>query len=203
VNDQNRYKKSNGTVVIEIAVDNSKQLFNARDPSPFKERDLDEDFVISIVNSVQEFPMPTLMKIKIYISNEFDLEESNQIIIKQAIQSYFRYESRLSVYQLQKRLRSARLFALIGIVILVVCLSLSEYLDSLNSKLSMIRMTSVGLSIIGWVALWHPIEMLLYEWIPIREQRLYFDKIANLDIEILNMDKNLQDTAKNKQLTRR
>lgn len=44
---------------------------------------------------------------------------------------------------------------------------------------------SVGLIIIGWVAMWHPIEALLYDWWPIREQRLYFEKIADLDIEVI------------------
>ncbi len=38
--------------------------------------------------------------------------------------------------------------------------------------------------IIGWVAMWHPIEALLYDWWPIREQRQYFDKIALMDVEV-------------------
>ncbi len=201
--EQSRYKRNNDTVIIEVAVDKSRQLFNERDPSPFKERDLDENFVISVVSSVQDFPLNTKMKLMIFLSDAKDLEASNQIIIKQAMHSYFQYESKLSTSRLKKRLRTARLFFMIGIILLVICLSASEALDSLNSKSSIVRMATVGLNIIGWVALWHPIEILLYDWWPLREQRLYFDKISNLDIEFLHMDKYLQDTVKNKPLTRR
>ena len=38
--DHNRYKIDDGNIVIEVAIKNSRQLFNERDPAPFRERDL-------------------------------------------------------------------------------------------------------------------------------------------------------------------
>lgn len=52
-----RYRRNGKQVVIEAAVRNSRQLYNERDPSPFRERDLDINFASYITSSVQEFPL--------------------------------------------------------------------------------------------------------------------------------------------------
>jgi hypothetical protein len=41
---------------IEVFVDRIEQLFNSMDPSPFQERDLDDDAEEFIVSWAQEFP---------------------------------------------------------------------------------------------------------------------------------------------------
>ena len=56
----NRYKREKANVIIEIGVKNSRQLFNERDPAPFRERDLDPQFVIYLVSAVEEFPLQVL-----------------------------------------------------------------------------------------------------------------------------------------------
>jgi hypothetical protein len=41
-----------------------------------------------------------------------------------------------------------------------------------------------GLTILGWVAMWRPVEIFLYEWWPILEQQRTCERIAGLDIEV-------------------
>jgi len=43
-----------------------------------------------------------------------------------------------------------------------------------------------GLFIMGWVAMWQPISIFLYEWWPIREAETIFKKISALEVEILS-----------------
>ena len=52
---KHRYKHAEGKRWIEVRVKSSQQLFDARDPAPFRERDLDDDFVEYILSSVREF----------------------------------------------------------------------------------------------------------------------------------------------------
>ena len=40
-----RYRTSGDKSLIEVRVKNAQQLFDVRDPAPFRERDLDDDFV--------------------------------------------------------------------------------------------------------------------------------------------------------------
>jgi hypothetical protein len=43
---------------------------------------------------------------------------------------------------------------------------------------------SEGLLIIGWVAMWEPINTLLYGWWPIVHKRNIYQKIIDMDISI-------------------
>ncbi len=193
-----RYKRENETVIIEIGVKNSRQLFNERDPAPFRERDLDPQFVTYLVSAVEEFAVRTKMKIRILTANENDLKLENSLIVSEAIRTYFQYESKLTKSKLRKRHRTARYFFLIGLFTLVVCLSAAEFMSSIKSVPAIANIISVGFVIIGWVAMWHPIEAILYDWWPIREQRLYFDKIATTDVEVVVANRDLVELQGNK-----
>jgi hypothetical protein len=41
---------------------------------------------------------------------------------------------------------------------------------------------SEGLMIAGWVALWEPISIFLYDWWPIANERKVFEKIKNMRV---------------------
>ena len=179
-----RYKREGETVIIEIGVKNSRQLFNERDPAPFRERDLDPQFVIYIVSAVEEFSVRTKMKIRILTADVNDLKQENSVIICEAIQTYFQYESKLAQSKLQKRHRTARYFFAIGLLTLFGCLSVAQFMSTVKSVPAVAKIVSEGFVIIGWVAMWRPLEDLLYSWWPIREQRLYFDKLATMEVEV-------------------
>jgi len=55
VKKKHRYKHAEGKRWIEVRIKSAQQLFDARDPAPFRERDLDDDFVEYILSSVSEF----------------------------------------------------------------------------------------------------------------------------------------------------
>ena len=38
--------------------------------------------------------------------------------------------------------------------------------------------------IIGWVALWRPVEIFLYEWWPLRRHRRQMDRLAAMTVEL-------------------
>ncbi|MBP9709124.1 MAG: hypothetical protein KBD78_15925 [Oligoflexales bacterium] len=183
---KSRYKNEDETITVEVAIKNSRQLYNERDPAPFRERDLDPQFVDYLVSAVEEFPLRTKMKIRLLSADHEDLNLENSFAIKDAIKAYFCYESVLVKAKLAKRNRTARFFFLIGLVTLISCLTLAQLIDSVNVATGITNLASVSLTIIGWVAMWHPLEALLYGWWPIREQRQYFEKIALIDVEVVS-----------------
>ncbi|MBY0414247.1 MAG: hypothetical protein K2Q18_08780 [Bdellovibrionales bacterium] len=183
-----RYKHENNFIIIEVSVRNLRQIFNERDPAPFRARDLDPQFVIYLVSSIEEFPLRVKMKIRILSADIDDINSEKNLEAGEAIRAYFLYESQLIMAKLRKRHRTARYFFLIGLITLICCLSLANLIDSLVVFPRITNFANVSLIIIGWVAMWHPVEALLYDWWPIREQRQYFDKIALLDVEVVGMD---------------
>jgi hypothetical protein len=67
VKGQRRYRFHEGKVLIDIHLKNFNQLFNSMDPSPFIERDLDDEAVNYILSSVMEHSVGTPLKLVISI----------------------------------------------------------------------------------------------------------------------------------------
>jgi hypothetical protein len=184
-----RYKREDGKVVIEVAVNTSRQLFNVRDPAPFRARDLDGDFVNYVLSSVQEFPLKTDMKVRIVVREEND-QSVDQNVIREAIRAHFLYESRLVQKQIRKRLRIGRFYLVIGLLVLFVCLGIAHLLGSWLSHFGFGKIVGEGFAIIAWVAMWRPVEIVLYDWWPLRELKMYLAKVASTSVEIICSDAN-------------
>jgi hypothetical protein len=48
--------------------------------------------------------------------------------------------------------------------------------------------SSEGLSILGWVAMWRPVEIFLYDWWPEIGKRRLFDRLASMPIDTVMSD---------------
>jgi len=73
----------------------------------------------------------------------------------------------------------------VGVLFLAICLVLATAIAGSNvAPGSFGDVLTQGLTIVGWVSLWRPVEILLYEWWPLwRDVRVY-DYIQRMDIAI-------------------
>jgi hypothetical protein len=175
------YRQEGRFYLIEIKLNGWRQLFNSLDPFPFIERDLDDIAKNYIVNSVDEFPLATELKLVFYLpENE---QNTARQILPSALHNYFDYRQQGESRKLRNIWRQGRVSLAIGLIFLFVCLSLSELVARFGSG-TFIHFLEEGLLISGWVSLWHPLEIFLYEWWPVSHQQKIFAKLACIPIEI-------------------
>jgi len=178
---QSYYREEEGTYLIEIKLNQLQQVFNSLDPSPFLDRDLDDNAENYIINSVDEFPLNTPLKLVFYLpSNE---QNTARHLLPSALHNYFDYRQQGEQRKLRTIWRQGRVSLIIGLSFLFVCLSLSELISRFGSD-TFIHFLEEGLLISGWVALWRPLEIFLYEWWPVSHQQKIFAKLAYIPIEI-------------------
>jgi hypothetical protein len=178
---QSYYREEEGTYLIEIKLNQLQQVFNSLDPSPFLDRDLDDNAENYIINSVDEFPLNTSLKLVFYLpSNE---QNTARLLLPSALHNYFDYRQQGEQRKLRTIWRQGRVSLIIGLSFLFVCLSLSELISRFGSD-TFIHFLEEGLLISGWVALWRPLEIFLYEWWPVSHQQKIFAKLAYIPIEI-------------------
>jgi hypothetical protein len=173
------YRSERGTYLIEIRLRELRQLFNTLDPSPFHERDLDpaaEEYLVSAAREIGVRPSKLVLHLPAQTTNE---EVAGAVT---AIRHYFEYRSRHTRQQLRLLLGRGAISLSIGLVFLVVCLLLRQLLAGLNDSGTTIL--SEGLLILGWVAMWRPVEVFLYDWWPELGRRRLFDRITHMQIEI-------------------
>ncbi|HEY1080085.1 MAG TPA: hypothetical protein VGE46_08300 [Bdellovibrio sp.] len=167
---------------IDVRVRTTQQLFDARDPSPFHERDLDDNFVEYLLACAAEHPIKANFKIVLHIEEKpSDLDSAT---IKNSIQRYFSYQANLTRGTLRSFLKRAQLFLVIGLATLFICLTIAQTLRKYSSD-NLLLILSEGVVIFGWVSLWKPIELMMFDWIPILEKSRIFKKISQSEIETI------------------
>ncbi|MFH2028545.1 MAG: hypothetical protein ABIJ08_05375 [Nanoarchaeota archaeon] len=167
---------------INLKLREERQLFNSFDPAPFLERDIDDDAVEYIVDSVKEHSLKRKMRLIIFLPKERKHKVSDEEIIS-AINNYFSYNIDLMRIKLKDLLAQGRTSLMIGILFLTFCLSASE-LSALYLKGIASRIFAEGLIIAGWVAMWKPINLFLYEWWPISKEIAIRKKIKDMVIKV-------------------
>lgn len=169
-----RYGREGDAYLIEIRLKEARQLFHSLDPAPFREKDLDADAEAYIVESVEDLPAGAPVRIVVHLSEPTEEHASG---IPEAVRGYFAYRTESIGRQLRETLRLGRVSLAIGAGFLVACLSLRRMLPG-------IPILQEGLLIMGWVALWRPVQIFLYDWWPIRRAMKTHARIAAMPVEV-------------------
>ena len=121
-----RYRIEDARSCIDIKVRHSRQLFDGRDPAPFRERDLDEDAVEYRLAAAQEIPRTQPLKIVVTISEEPEPRLAADAIME-AVRGHFIYEREQIERRLREYVRRGQMFLGVGLTVLVVFLTLAAH----------------------------------------------------------------------------
>ncbi len=178
-----RYRTRGDTALIELRLNESRQLFDNRDPAPFISRDLDSDAVEYIVGAVSELRRKQKFELVMYFQNE-PPKSMDDAEIRDAVHSFFSYQAELLQSRLQAMFRRARMTMLLGVCVLVASLGLANIIRSNFEPGLMISIAAEGLSILGWVALWKPFELIFYDWWQLYDGQRLYQRLASCHISI-------------------
>ena len=158
---------------IELRIVKLAELFNSMDPTPFHHRNLDTDAEEFLETWALEFPQNSHFRIVVHI--EQMPQEDPAPLVAEAIHNYFNYKSVRSKRKLRLLLLlEGRASLLIGLGFLALCLLGADVLAASFANNTFFRLLKESLLIGGWVAMWRPMQIFLYEWWPIvRRGRIY------------------------------
>src|SRR3954470_15494436 len=94
-------------VRIEVHVAELKQLFNAMDPSPFRERDLDPNAEEFIVGWAREAPRDARLAMLVHLDRDAGLPQE-PVALRDAIREFFGHRSTVTMRRLRELLRRGR-----------------------------------------------------------------------------------------------
>ena len=173
--------------VLEVRVGEVNELFNAIDPAPFRERDLDpkaEEFIVTWAQELRsEGPMTVILRLDQQKGAAMD-----PAVVSEAVRGFFKQRALATRRRLRMLLRRGRTSLLIGLA----CLTASIFLgDMVASALAASRFSPIvreSFIIGGWVAMWRPLEVFLYVWWPIRAEARLFDRLSTMTVTIMGAD---------------
>jgi hypothetical protein len=167
------------TVAVELRLDRISRLYNSLDPAPFHEKELEAAADDYIVGSAEDAGKPIRLVIML---PESELARPEAEHLPASIRHHFELRAASERRQLRAMWRRGRTTLIIGVAFLAACLFARSLL--LASASTTAHIVAEGLLIVGWVAMWGPLDVVLYGWWPILSRIRLFDRLSRLDVEM-------------------
>jgi hypothetical protein len=169
--------------IIEVHVGELKQLFNAIDPSPFRDKDLDPRAEEFIVGWAKELPRDATLALVVDLDREAGLPDE-AAVLREAIHQFFSQRAQAYGRRLRELFRVGRTSLVIGLVALASAIALGDFLAALMKDSRVGEIAREGLTIGGWVSMWRPLEIFLYDWWPLRSEVRLSERLAAMPVRI-------------------
>jgi hypothetical protein len=173
-----------GSTVIEVHVRELRQLFNAIDPSPFRDRDLDPRVEQFIVDWSREAPAGSPLALLVRLDRAATPAD-DAVVVRDSIHSFFANRAAASRGRLRHLFSVGRISLAIGLVVLTAFIGVAQSVARWTNTAELGSVLHESLLIGGWVAMWRPLEIFLYDWWPIRSEARLFDRLAVMPVMIV------------------
>ena len=171
---------------VKLKLRDLSQLFNSMDPSPFIEKDLDDDAEEFIVSWAQEFPPDAPIKLRIHL-DQWPAEDPKELILT-AVHNHFAHLAQITDLEFKRLLKQGRTSLFIGLLFLAACLFLSKMLLGHEAG-TWAAVARESLTIAGWVAMWRPMQIYLYDWWPLLRRGRIYAKLSHMPVELTQKGK--------------
>jgi hypothetical protein len=170
--------------IIEVRVAELRQLFNAIDPSPFHERDIDPRAEEFIVGWSRDFPVDAPLALVVYLDRAPGPPDEASAF-RDAVHQFFGQKSAATRRGLRDLFHRGRISLMIGLAFLAVSAIVSNSLQTYVGENRLGEILREGALIGGWVAMWRPLEIFLYDWWPVRADARLFDRLSVMPVRII------------------
>jgi hypothetical protein len=169
--------------LIEVHVSDLKELFNSFDPTPFHKRDLDPDAEAFIAGWARDLPARGALGLLVHADRMPDSRDATDTL-HAAVRDHFARRAGDTRRRLRLLFRNGRIALVIGLAVVTGSVILGDIVGSALSESGFGGIVRESLLIGGWVAMWRPLEVFLYDWWPIRSEARLYDRLSAMTIKV-------------------
>jgi hypothetical protein len=178
MSERSRYRVEKGVPCIDVRVGTIEQLFDNRDPAPFRDRDLDPALAEYLRDASEDLFGEDRILVVFWLDKACQPGE-----IEQAFRAHFGDVIARSRRTRRRSRRSGQVALALAVILLIALIALSQLVARLVPG-SLGEGLKEGLVISSWVVMWRPVEILIYDWIPIRHDRKVASKLLEARIDV-------------------
>ena len=139
-----------------------------------------------IVEEATDLPRHASLNLTVQVPAE-EIKRADEVV--RAIRTHFGYCRQKSQKSLRNTLQLGWRSLLIAFVFLIIMYFLTKAIAAVLPEGGLAMTLHESLIILGWVALWRPAELLLYEWRPLKREANLFCKIEYSNVKVISDEK--------------
>ena len=169
--------------LIEIHLSDLKELFNSLDPTPFHKRDLAPEAEAFIASWARDMPRDMPLGLLVHLDSEVPPDPDE--VVHAAVRDHFGRQAMETRRRLRQLFRVGRISLVIGLAVVAASVMVGGWIQALMRENRFGSIIRESLLIGGWVAMWRPLEIFLYEWWPIRDEARLFDRLGKMIVRVV------------------
>jgi hypothetical protein len=168
---------------MRLTVDRLGDLFESLDPAPHPERDLDPHAEQFLVSWAEDIAHDLPLRLTVHVT-QWPLEPGTSTQVEQAVRHHFQELERQMRQQIRALLREGRMALAIGAGFLVLCVTAGNALAELLQGTAWSDIVRETFSIGGWVAMWRPMQIYLYDWWPLKSRQRLYRRMSRMTVRL-------------------
>jgi len=171
-------RRESGASSVHIHVRELDQLYNALDPSPFWDRDLDRNAAEFIEGEFRDRLGADHWHLVVHVT----ADEADTQTLQTAVTSYYKRLAASARRELKEHLQRARLGLLAGLALFAIMMAARTLLKTVVHGLPAV--VDEGLIILAWLSLWRPAETMAYEWLPLHRRHRLYQRLSAIKVTV-------------------
>jgi len=181
--------KTRSTIDITLHLDEAEHFFTAPEINPLAHKAVYEPGVDTVFSQVRASRLREAVHLALFLPAD-RITPSLEQQIKEALNDYCQYKSNGIQQDLNLQWRAGRRALWFGLIFLAVSLVLSGLGGFIATNAANTLAKALGsfmyngFMIIGWVSLWTPFSMLVFDWWPDWINKKSYERMAKMAIDI-------------------
>jgi len=168
---------------LELRVRELSQLFNSMDPTPFHNKALDREADAFIETWARGRAPKSRLHLTIHLQN-MPSEGDPTDLVTEAVHNHFSDKADLARRDLGDLFWQGRISLLIGLAFVALCLLAADGIGKVGVGTAY-TIARESLTIVGWVAMWRPMQLFLYDWWPLVRRIGTYRALARAQVKIV------------------
>lgn len=176
------YDKISKKYLIDVSLDDYNDVYDEWDPSPFKRRDIEEEFNHFIVNSSEDIPLKFDIGIVLYLPAS-KKDEKRELTLISAYKNYYEY-----IMQKESSNKSHLTSRILFNLFFSFTLLFIGYFFFKTTENIFLEVFKEGIFIGGWVFLWEFFTSMFYTRHDLNNEYKLFRRLYKADISFVYLD---------------
>lgn len=168
---------------LELRLNELAQLFNSMDPTPFRNKKLDLEAESFIETWARGFRPTDHLHIKLHL-RQMPPEGDPSTLVTEVMHNHFTDKAAAARRDLSELFWQGRISLLIGLAFLALCLLVADGLGQAGIRPAF-SIARESLTIVGWVSMWRPIQLFLYDWWPLAQHIRTYKALASAQVKVV------------------